>query len=109
MKPKEIKALVKILKSSGVTHFKTAELELTFVKHETIVTAPVEVSPVNTKRVVKRRAKAIKVTKAIKDESETPHELVELSSLLKLSDTELLDQMFPDYTTGGAEEPATAG
>lgn len=77
MNPKEIKALIKTLRAAGITHYKTPELELTL-------------DPIEPKR--RLRAKP--------DESkEIEHKVEELSSLLKLSDTELVDRMFPDYTT----------
>ncbi len=77
MTPKEIKTLIKTLRAAGVMHYKTPELEL-------------KLDPIEPRK--RARSKPT-------DESEIKHKAEELTSLLKLSDQDLVDRMFPDYTT----------
>lgn len=64
----EIKALIKTLRECGVTHYKSADLELN-LGPEPVVNAP--------------------------EEKEIKSKLEHLSSLLRLSDLDLVDQLFP--------------
>lgn len=88
MHPKEIKALIKLLRAQGVTHYKSAEIELDLgpiVPRETAVKAmsvkPSESTPI-------------------------PHKDLNPLELIKLSDVELLNKIYPDYTED-AEDTAT--
>ncbi len=83
----EIKALVETLRSCGITHYKAGDIEL-------------DLGP----------APIIEVAKPIiPDEAsnEIIHKVVEMTSLLKLDDRDLVDRLFPDHTQyGDAEEPS---
>lgn len=80
MSPKEIKTLIKTLRAAGITHYKTPELEL-------------KIDPIEPRRRMRTKPT---------DESEIKHKVEELTSLLKLSDQDLVDRLFPDHTL---EEP----
>lgn len=69
MTPAEIVTLVETLRSSGVTHFKSGDLELTL-------------GPV--------------VPRETTEDPKMIHKVQELTSLLKLSDVELMDRLFPE-------------
>lgn len=86
MNPKEIKALIKTLRAAGITHYKTPELELSL-------------DPVEPKKRL-RKAKA-------EEPTEIKHKVEELTSLLKLSDQDLVDRMFPDYTIEDPQQDET--
>lgn len=86
----ETKALIEMLRASGITHYKTADIELNL--------GPAPVLPVVSRETI------------ASNEAETvpgpiPHIVKELTSLLKLSDTDLVDRLFPD-TNGDGEETA---
>lgn len=97
MTPKEIKTLVKALKAAGVTHYKTAELELNLATSQSFA------SP-NVSRETKKAPKAQLPLLTHEEEKPIEHKVVELTSLLKLSDTDLVDRLFPDHTDYGDEE-----
>lgn len=80
MTPSEIRALVETLRACGVTHFKEGELELNL--------GPAPSLP------------------QVSDK-EIEHKNIELTSLLKLTDTDLVDRLFPDHSKReDAEESA---
>ena len=85
MTPQEIIQLVEALRANGVSSFKNGGMEVSFsVKIDTLTAelkseqvpldAPIELSP------------------------EIKHQVEEVTSLLRLSDTELVDKLFPDHT-----------
>ncbi len=80
MNAREIKALVKLLRAQGVTHYKQGDVELTLGVKEVVP------------RETPRRVKA----ELVKESNEIVHKNEELKSVMKLSDTELLDRLFPD-------------
>jgi hypothetical protein len=92
MTPKDIKKLIKMLRDSGVTHYKTAELEL-------------NLAPLPTKEPKTPLVKAIPLETATEEDKPIEHTEMQLTSLLKLSDVDLLDRLFPDHTKE-AEESA---
>ena len=79
MSPKELKALVKTMRSLGVTHFKEGDVEL-------------ELSP-EVPMKQPRRSK-----KSLEEEKEIKHKVEQLASVMSLGDEELLDRLFPDKT-----------
>lgn len=90
MNAKELKAIIKTLKEAGVSNFKTPELELSFkavesISHETKIPSQPEL-------------KAKPLDAPIDEPSEIKHKVEELTSLLKLSDVDLVDRLFPDHT-----------
>jgi hypothetical protein len=78
----EIKELIKTLRECGVTHYKTAEIELDLGPAPIAIDAP---APAPSPEIL--------------------HKVEELTSLLKLSDVDLVDRMFPD-TQKEAEDTA---
>ncbi len=78
----EVKSLVKTLRECGVTHYKTADIELDL--------GPEPMTP------------------DIEPQKEIIHKVEELTSLLKLDDKALVDRLFPDYTIESGEESAAA-
>lgn len=79
MSPKELKKLVKTLRDLGVTHYKTADLELNLTPE-----API------------KAAKIIPATP--EEEAEIKHKMENYKSIMQLGDIELVDRLFPDYT-----------
>lgn len=90
MTPTEIKELITILKDSGVTHYKTPELELNIVP------------------AVAKNATA-PATPPVEETNEIKHKVEEMTSLMGLDDIALLNRMIPDHTDyGDDEEPINA-
>jgi hypothetical protein len=81
MNPGEIKDLIKTLRECGVTHYKTAEIELD-LGPEPLKPEPVAIDP------------------------DAQHIVHEMKSLLKLSDEDLVDRLFPDKEEKAAEASA---
>lgn len=85
MTPKEIKALVKTLRSLGVTHYKSGDIEFTLS----------EAAP----------AKQVKEKPLTpEEEKEIKHKIEEMASIMRLGDEELVDRMFPDHLDETNEE-----
>lgn len=76
MSPKDLKDLVKLLRSQGITHYKTNEVELNL-----------------TPDVAKRTRRKRKTT--TEEEQEIKHKLEELTSVMKLSDDDLVERLWP--------------
>lgn len=77
MTPKELKSLVKTMRSLGVTHFKDAAIELNLTPE-----APVK---------AQRHQKV-----STEEEKEIKHKIEAMTSIMQLDDKELLDRLFPD-------------
>lgn len=81
----EIEKLITILRSNGVTRFKSADIELRFSD-------------------VKSSGKAVQIMPDIPlqaappVEDKIPHHVNEVVGLLKLDDEALVDKLFPDYS-----------
>ena len=73
----DLKDLIKTLRAAGVTHYKTADLELTLAPQEP-----------------QRRRRRV----TPEEEEEIKHKTEEMSSLMKLSDQDLVDRLFPEPT-----------
>lgn len=110
MNPKELKGLIKMLKSSGVTHFKSADFEIT-LRDSSVG----ECGPHKPDVAGSIPAPATSVAPSIvsretigedKEDKPIPHEVLQLTSLLKLSDVDLVDRLFPDHSQEEAEESA---
>lgn len=90
MTAKETIKLLKALKESGVTSFKSGDIEISFGfpsnAHEKPVAAPVSFDA------------------SAQAPEEIKHKVEEFTSLMKLSDTELLDRLFPDTAPESPEE-----
>lgn len=109
MNAAQIKAyseLVKSLKDSGVTHFKCEGTEIClgdWVKQkfdaETKTGRKFTADPEFNAAVERAEAEQKKAK-----EEEVPHVVHELASLLKLSDNELVDQLFPEPRDPNAEQ-----
>ena len=110
MNPKDIKKLIKMLRAEGVTHYKTADLELNLSPIEMGGRLTARLQPVKLKDAGSNPACPAIPSKTPLDapyEEEKPieHNDVNLVSLLKLSDEDLLDRLIPDHTKE-AEESA---
>lgn len=75
--------LIEKLKASGVTHFKQGDLELTL--------APTQQNLAPVMRLVPTSLEVLPGEPG----TEPPHIVQQMKSLLKLSDEELVDQIFP--------------
>lgn len=81
MSTEELFALIEKLKACGITHFKQGDLEFTFGDK------PVEPA---------RHLQSVPLDKqALGETEEAPHIIQEMKSLLKLSDEELVERIFP--------------
>lgn len=87
----ETKELVKTLRELGVTHYKTSEIELNLLPE------PPKAEP-----------KFLPTVESNEEPQEIKHKVEELTSLLKLSDKDLIDRLFPDHTDYGDDEEASA-
>ncbi len=107
MNAKEIKALVKALRANGVTRYKGPDIELDLapiVSRETEDLKPWH----NPSRYTRRISKDIPEEEGNLEPTEIKHVVEEVTSLLKLSDKDLVDRLFPDHTDyGEGEESAT--
>lgn len=83
MSPDEIKTLIKTLRECGVTHYKTAEIELD------LGPAPIALEVID---------------KPSEPSQEIKHKVEELTSLLKLDDNSLVNRLFPDTVQEGVED-----
>lgn len=92
----EIASLVRTLKSCGVTHYKTAELELTFESPIPPVSAPLPVVGVLPVSHTQAPAFGAALETKIEEDKQAVHKIIETTSLMKLSDTDLIDRLFPD-------------
>jgi hypothetical protein len=87
MNLKTTEKLLQLLRHHGVQHFKTAEVEIGF--GQVPVSGPVAMpEPLPTSAVV-----ALAEPKAAA--TEIPHYINEVANLLKLSDNELVEKLFP--------------
>lgn len=95
MTTKETIALLKALKSAGVTRYKSADLELEMASSTTVVQRPVKALVASSNLA----SPAISKEKPVNLDSEgreiIPHEIEELTSLLKLDNIDLVDRLFP--------------
>lgn len=85
MNLREIEELIYLLKRNGVSRFESKELSLRFSS------APQALSP-----VLSEPGPPLQAIPPV--EAEIKHHANEVKNLLKLSDEELVDKMFPDYT-----------
>lgn len=83
MTPKETKALIKALKDAGVIHFKSGDFEVTLAANleQKIVAEPALITPIDA---------------PVAEDDPIKHKVEEMVSLLKLSDHDLVDRLFPD-------------
>lgn len=86
MKAKELAAIAKVMRANGIVYFKT----------DTCVLKMAHALPAEKRS--KRIKQAAPLTSLPTDPNPIEHKLEELSSLMKLSDTDLVDKLFPDHT-----------
>lgn len=98
----EIAELIRLLKANGVTRFKSEELEIRLSEETQRV--PLATPKPNTRKVQKLVAKEKDIPlQAIPPvDEDIVHHVNEVAGLLKLSDEQLVDRMFPDYTQGAS-------
>lgn len=104
MTPKEIKALIKALRENGVVQFKSGDIELTLAPQE-IVSRETPLS-VKVASLISPKLEAEDTT--TEASSEIIHKVVEMTSLLKLDDAQLVDRLFPDHTDYGDDDEVVA-
>ena len=92
MNTREIENLLQLLRAYGVNHFKTGEMEIQFG-----VSSPPEqfttIGPPPPSSIVKGPPTAAAAPPVA---MEIPHHVNEVAALLKLSNEELVDRMFPE-------------
>lgn len=91
---KEVEKLIHLLRSNGVSHFKSLECEISFVPRGTVV----ETLPVVVPQPKVSKTKAPPAQAAPPVQLEIPHHVNEVAKLMKLSDNDLVDALFPDPT-----------
>ena len=89
MNPEKAEKLFALMKQYGVEYFKHDELEIKLTPGVEIAKAPA-ITPKKTKKVPVQAAPPV--------EMPIPHHVNEVANLLKLSDNDLVDKMFPDYS-----------
>lgn len=102
MSPKKIERLIKTLREQGVEYIKTPEIEIRLREHLPVAVqlprAATHHSP-DISRVAQVPAPPTGAAVPPVDDN-IPHHTNEVAKLLKLSDAELVDRLFPDYTAG---------
>ncbi len=81
--------LIAMLRQNGVSHFKSEDVEIDFG----MPTKHIEV-PTNTQ--LQEKAPPLQAVPPV--ELEIPHHVNEVNKLMKLSDEDLVDKLFPDYS-----------
>lgn len=89
MKPEKLEQIIALCRLNGVTHFKHADFEIAFGE------------PVSS-NIVSLGVKDPTIKPVPPTEMVIPHQSTEVANLLKLSDMDLVDKLFPDYTQSGA-------
>lgn len=92
---KRIEQLLNLLKSHGVDHFKSVEVEISFGALAQSAQLTSQVSPA---QKIPMAAAAAPPTAAAAPpvDMPIPHHVNEVQKLLKLSDNDLVDALFPD-------------
>ncbi len=90
MSPKKIERLIRTMREQGVEYIKTPEMEIRLREGfaAKVVTVPQE-------KIVEAPRPMAAVPPA---ETDIPHHENQVAKLLKLSDEDLVDKLFPDYT-----------
>lgn len=98
MKIEKIEQMFALMKQYGVAHFKEDGVEIKF--SDAVAPAPTVETQKAPAAVTTPKKPTIKVPlQAVPPvESQVPHHINEVANLLKLSDEELVDKLFPDYT-----------
>lgn len=106
MSPKKIERLIRTLREQGVEYIKTPEFEIRL--HERVpgsVVVDSVIHPARAPSVPEPRPIIASVTPdaAIPPvENTIPHHENQVAKLLRLSDEDLVDKLFPDYTQESA-------
>jgi hypothetical protein len=91
MNPSKAEKLFKLMKSYGVSHFKSLEVEIRID-----LGGPAQLKPESS---IPTSVEKIPEPQAIPPvEVEIPHHVNEVANLLKLNDSDLVDKLFPDYS-----------
>ncbi len=92
MNPQKIEKIFSLMKQFGVEHFKHEDLEIKMAGQGT-ETARIELPSFTKSAPIAPEPQAIPPV-----ESKIPHHVNEVADLLKLSDEDLVDKLFPDYS-----------
>ena len=105
MTPKELEKLVNSLRSHGVSYLKTPNLEVHLTGNQPQAQKEVKEKPLTpTNSRVDLPPSDAKVSdfadapKTSEGPENIPHKVQELTSIMKLSDRDLLDRLFPEPT-----------
>lgn len=91
-----INKLLILLQSHGVYHFKSLEIEVDFRDPpDGIASYTLKIDDQNSKN---KKSDPPIAAAVLPVEVEIPHHVNEVMGLLKLSDEQLVDKMFPDYS-----------
>lgn len=92
MDPKKLRLIFKLMKEFHVEHFRHADFEIKLSSYKPEISSKTEpVKKTNKRKIPPQQAIPIV-------EQSIPHHENEVAKLLKLSDHELVDRLFPDYT-----------
>lgn len=107
---RETERLIRLLHRFGVYHFKTAEIEINLAAPTPTPPPALEYSPEPVKAELDLSSKLPEpehtgrtAASAPPVEMPIPHHVNEVQNLLKLSDNDLVEKLFPDYS-GPAKE-----
>ncbi len=101
MTPKQLEALIAHLNASGALSFKGMGIEITFATPAGLLQVDHK-TPKRVKKITNPKPHP-EIPKPSPELEPVPHKDERLESIMKLSDNELLDQLFPDNTS--PEEP----
>jgi hypothetical protein len=103
MTPKQIRELAETMRDCGISHLKFKDLEMSCQAGARPSIAP-EVEKVSfvPSPVASIQDPPVEAGPPLEEE-EVPHNVQQLASLLKLSDIELVDQLFPEPKEPGEE------
>jgi hypothetical protein len=91
--PKNLRDVCEVLREFNVGYFKTSEIELTM-----------SLSALANKISAPNNSQPKDPEVSPEEEKEIKHKVEELTSLMRLSDTDLVDRLFPDHTQDQDEE-----
>lgn len=99
MTVEHVERLILVLRSNGVSHYKALDLEIRF-DGSNPPSRPIALPPTMPTAAASEPVSGAAVPPM---EMKIPHHLNEVASLLKLSDEQLVDRMFPEEPSPKAE------
>lgn len=99
----ELKELLALMREFGVTRYKAKGIDLRLELRPGDIVNPLNLPKEPLKYVSRETTQAPISESEASPTEEITHKVVEMTSLLKLSDQELVDRLFPDHTQDEAE------